>query len=228
MRRQDLETHRRIALGAVGMLAMLCSSSEVVLAAATGDGRMGPKVVSGEVVDQSLYALNRHIQDKYALDDMLAALTAPRAPDFAVAATASAAAPTIEETPEVGAFGYRIFDDSSLNNGLELFNTEVALRGTDLFIQVAMEATSKGEAFALAVRGAGLDEKMARYRQEMAEVTEGFGNPVRDSSTLETSIVALNERIGDQVVREIRLAAAVPPTDGTSFLNYAVAMAYSY
>ena len=55
-------------------------------AQASGDGRVGPLVFDGGALDQSLHALNHHIQDKYAQEDMLAALTEDRAPEFATAA----------------------------------------------------------------------------------------------------------------------------------------------
>jgi hypothetical protein len=203
-------------------------SSSALLAEASGDGRLGPEVFSGEVLNQSLHALNHQIQDKYNQEALLAGLTEPHAPDFAEAAVASAAVPVIEETPGVGAFGYLVFDDNSLNNGLELFNTEIALRGTDLFIRVALEATSKGEAFSMAAVGAVVDEQMMQYRQDLTAISEGFGDPVDNGSSLEASVVALNQRLFDLEQRENRLAAAVPPVDGSSFDNVMVAIAISY
>ncbi len=220
--------HRRIALGMFGAAAMVSMSSGMALAEATGDGWMGPKVVTSAVLNESLHALNHHIQDKYAQDDIIAALTQPREPDFAVAAAASAAAPTIEQTQEAGAFGYTIFNSQSLDTGLELFNTELTLRGDDPFIQVAPEANSKGDAFALAASSAGLDEKMVQRRLALAEAAEGVGDAVRDGASLEASVVALNRRMNEQVEREIMLAAAVPPVNGLSFTSVMVAMAISY
>ena len=70
--------HRWIALGVFGVAAMVSMSSGQALAEATGDGWMGPKVVTGQVLDESLHALNHHIQYKYTQDDILAALTEPR------------------------------------------------------------------------------------------------------------------------------------------------------
>jgi hypothetical protein len=212
----------------LGVVAAIGFSSSSVFAEASGDGRTGPSLFTGNALDASLHALNHHIQDKYAQEDMLAALVEPRAPDFAVAAVASAAVPTFIETSEPGAFGYAIVNDKSLNRALELFNTEVAMRGSDVFIRVATEATSKGEAFAIAAVSAGVEEKMARYRDESAAVTEGFGSTIRDGASLEYSVAALNQRMQDQVDREIRLASAVPPIDGTSFMTYLMAMAISY
>lgn len=208
--------------------AITTTSSDRVSAAASGDGWMGPKVFSGQALDQSLHALNHHIQDKYAQDDMLAALIEPRAPEFAVASAASAAAPTIEQAQEVGAFGYLVFDSRSLDAGLELFNIEFALRDEDLFNQVALEATSKGDAFALAASSAGLDEKMAEYRSELADAASGYGHTVHNDASLEASVAALNQRMHEQIEREIMLASAVPPVDDSSFASVMIALAYSY
>lgn len=219
---------KRMALSAIGATTLLGLTSGTVFAEASGDGRTGPAVFHGVTLDQSLHALNHHIQDKYAQDDMLAALIEPRAPDFAIAASASAAAPTVVANQEPNEFGHAVGDDASLDRSLELFNTEVAMRGTDVFIQVALEATSKGDAFAIAAASAGVDERMARYREASAEATEGFGATISDGPSMESSIAALNQRMHAQVEREIMLAAAVPPIDGSSFRTYLVAMAISY
>jgi len=189
---------------------------------------MGPATFNDEALNLSLHALNHHIQDKYTQEDMLASLIEPRNPDFAVAAAASATAPTLVATQDVTEFGAPVSGDASLNRSLELFNAEIAMRGTDVFIQVALDATSKGEAFAVAAASAGVDARMARYRDESAEVTEGFGDPVNDGGSLETSIAWLNERMRGQEGRETMLASAVPPVDGRSFMTFMVAIAFSY
>jgi hypothetical protein len=207
---------------------LITVSSSALLAEASGDGRVGPEVFSDEALNQSLHALNHQIQDKYSQETLLAGLAEPRTPDFAQAAVASAAVPVIEETREIGAFGYLVHDGSSLDNGLTFFNTEVALRGSDLFIRVALEATSKGEAFSMAAAGAVVDEQLMKVRQEMITLSEGFGDPVDNGSSLEASVVALNQRLFDLEQRENRLAAAVPPVDGSSFDDVMVAIAISY
>ncbi|WP_428607543.1 hypothetical protein [Sedimenticola sp.] len=219
----------RAVLGTICTTALLMGvSGSSVLAEVPGDGWLGPQVFTGAVLDRSLHILNHQIQDKYDQETLLAGLSQPRTPDFAEAALASAAIPVIEETQETGAFGYLVSDDSSLNNGLDLFNTEVALRGNDLFIRVALEATSKGEAFSMAAAGAVVDEQIQEYRLELAGVREGFGDQVRNGPSLQASVVALNQRIFDLEQREDRLAAAVPAVDGASFDNVMVAMAISF
>lgn len=218
----------RTTIGALSAAAFVCAASTAALAQASGDGRIGPLVFDGEALDQSLHALNHHIQDKYVQEDMLAALTEDRAPEFATAAAASAAAPTLEETALEGAFGYVVSDDRSLSDGLALFNAELALRGEDLFIQVAREATVKGDAFALAAAGAGLDAKMAARRQEAAGPGDGFGDQVAGDASLDASMAALNKWMRAHEAREVMLAAAVPPVEADSFARVMVAMAFSY
>lgn len=228
MNRQPITKPWKAALGAVCVAVLSTQSGGTPWAEASGDGWRGPETFSGEALNQSLHALNRHIQDKYSQETLLAGLAEPQPPNFAEAALASAAVPVIEESQEVGAFGYQVYDDSSLDNGLALFNTEVALRGTDLFIQVALEATSKGEAFSMAAAGAVVDEQLMEARQELIAAGEGFGDPVNNGSSLEASVTALNQRIFDLEQRENKLAAAVPPVDGTSFDDVMVAIAISY
>ena len=228
MTTDKFQIHPRIFSFFIIIAAIAITPFERAFAAASGDGWMGPKVFDGEALNQSLHALNHHIQDKYAQDDMLAALIEPRAPEFAVASAASATAPSIEQAQDVGAFGYVVYDSRSLDVGLELFNMEVALRGADLFIQVALEATAKDDAFALAASSAGIDEKMAKHRLDLAGPGSGFGDTVRDDASLEASVEALNRRMYAQVEREIRLAVAVPPVDDSSFASVMIAMAYSY
>jgi hypothetical protein len=207
---------------------LITVSSSALLAEASGDGRVGPEVFSDEALNQSLHALNHQIQDKYSQETLLAGLAEPRTPDFAQAAVASAAVPVIEETREIGAFGYLVHDGSSLDNGLTFFNTEVALRGSDLFIQVALEATSKGEAFSMAGAGAVVDEQMMEIRLELFATSQGFGDPVSNGRSLEASVTTLNQRIFDLEQRENRLAEAVPPVDGSSFDDVMMAIAISY
>ena len=228
MNTSGLNNLRWITFVSFAAATLIFGPSDQALAAATGDGWMGPKAFNGQALDESLHALNHHIQDKYSQDDMLAALTETRAPEFAVASAASAAVPTIEQAEEVGAFGYLVFDSRSLDAALDLFNTEVKLRGEDLFIQVAQEATSKGDAFALAAASAGVEEKMAQYRSEVTEAATGFGDTVHDDASLESSVAALNKRMHEQIEREVKLAATVPPVDDSSFASVMIAMAYSY
>ncbi len=218
----------RTTIGALYAGVLVCAASGAALAQASGDGRIGPLVFTGESLDQSLHALNRHIQDKYVQEDMLAAVIEDRAPEFATAAAASAAAPAHEEMAEQGAFGYVVADDRSLSEGLSLFNTELALRGEDLFIQVAREATIKGDAFAVAAARAGVDAKMAARRQEAAGPGDGFGDRVAGDASLDASMVALNRWMRDHEAREVMLAAAVPPVEADSFAVVMVAMAFSY
>ncbi|WP_260294735.1 hypothetical protein [Sedimenticola hydrogenitrophicus] len=225
---QPTSSAYRVLFGVVFTAAALSTPNSPVLAEATGDGWLGPQVFNGEVLEQSLHALNRHIQDKYSQERQLDDLTEPRTPDFAEAAIASAAVPVIEETLEAGAFGYLVFDDRSLDNGLVLFNTEVALRGTDLFIRMAQEATSKGEDFSMAAAGAVVDEQLARYRRENAGSVGGFGDPVNDGNSLEVSVAALNQRIFDLEQRESQLAYAVPAVGGSSFDDVMLAIAISF
>lgn len=217
---------KRITTTGITVLALLIGGP--ALAEATGDGWMGPTVVDGSAIDHTLIALNVHIQDKYRQDDMLAALTEPLHSDFANTAVATAHGPRVDYLPSRPPFGYEVSDGRSLDDGLQLFHREIALRGNDLFIQVAQDVQVRGDAFALAARGAGLDEQMARYQMEMIEIDNGFGNAIFDGLSLQASVAAINQRIKDQVVRETQIAAAVPPVDDSTFLRVMVALAYSY
>lgn len=228
MNKNPITRYGRAALKSICAVAVLSIFSNTVGAEARGDGRLGPLVFHDDVLNQSLAALNHLIQDKYSQEELLAGLSEPQAPDFATAALASGAVPDIEETPEVGAFGYLVSDGNSLDNGLSLFNTEVALRGTNLFIRIAQEATSKGEAFSMAAAGAIVDGQLAQYRQEMADAGEGFGDPVNNGRSLEMSVAAINQRIFDLELRENRLAAAVPAVDGSQFDRVMISMAISF
>lgn len=223
----NVRTYRAV-LGAIFATTLSTVPGGAVLGEVAGEGRLGPRVFTDNVLDQSLHVLNHRIQDKYDQETLLAELTESHAPDFAEAAVASASVPVLEESPETGAFGYLVSDDSTLTHGLVFFNAEVALRGNDLFIRVAAEATSKGEAFSMAAAGAVVDEQLQQYRQEMAGPSEGFGDQVRNGTSLEASVAALNQRLFDLEQRENRLAAAVPPVDGVSFDNVMVAIAISY
>lgn len=213
---------------ALSLSAAMCLSSGTALAQASGDGRVGPLIVDDLALNDTLQALNDHIQDKQIQDQMFAALTEERTLDFATVAVATAAAPRIEETLDVAAFGYSVDGDHALNEGLDLFNTELSLRGDDLFIQVARAETSKNDAFQVAAASAGIDAKMRRRRLELADANDGFGDPVSSDASLVRSIIALNDMMDHRDAREIMLAAALPPVKSGSFDTIMVAMAYSY
>jgi len=219
--------HTRLPVVALAAGMMVCLSVGATRAEATGDGWQGPYAFGDKQLDQSLQALNSVIQDKYAQEDQLAELTRVRAPAFDVAAAASASPPVFASEPEAGAFGLLVSGDRSLDYGLSLFNTELALRGTELFLQVARAETAKGDAFALAAASAGLDAKMERERADLAAVRD-FGDLIIGDGSLESSMAALNRWLREHEEREVRLAAAVPPVDADSFDNVMIALAISY
>ena len=126
----------RIAVSALGGAVLLSLAAGGAWAAAMGDGRTGPMVIEGRVLDESLLALNRRIQDRYAQEEMMAALVEPQNPGFAVAAAATAAVPTVQQVADSGTgFGQAVNDGPSLKQSVmalnwrmrELENREVRL-----------------------------------------------------------------------------------------------------
>jgi hypothetical protein len=212
----------------IGLAALSFTLSTPAYAEASGDGRMGPRIVTGDAFDQTLFALNDFIQSRYVQDDMLAALASPPSPDFVSTAVATASAPEMPYTIEPSAFGPSVNDDPSLNNSMDLLNTAMLERGTDLFLKVAEEASHRNLDFAEIAQSVDVDNALDRAEARLAADPSGFGDRVSDGRTLNDQVAAVNRHIQEFAERETLLGLAVPGVTGKSFDSFALAMLISY
>jgi hypothetical protein len=215
------------AASSFGAAALTLTLATTAFSEASGDGRMGPKIVSGQAFDETIHALNDFIQERYVQDDMLAALTAPKSQDFATTAVATASVPEMPREAE-NAFGVAVIDDSSLNDSVDFLNKQMASRGHDLFIQVAEEATRKGLDFADVAKAVDTNNALDRYLEQLAGAELEFGERVWNDRSLDGQVAGVNSHIQDFAEREIMLAQAVPDVTGSSFERFAIAMLISY
>ncbi len=199
-----------MAAVAAGITTGLLALSGAALAQASGDGRLGPHTFNDAALDQSLAALNLHLQARYANDDMMLALNeTPPAADFVAVASAVGDAPELRPVSGSAGFGIPISDGGSLNLHLASFNDEVLSRPDDLFVRVAV-AAAEGVTLGF---GDVADIRTAAAAPE-------FATPVFDDPTLDSYTAALHDQMFAFFDREARLSQAVPGVTGNSFDLY--------
>lgn len=201
-----------IAMAAAG-ISMLALGSTAVLAQASGDGRNGPRVFTGQALDHSLVALNDFLQTRYAHDDVMAALTAPAEADFRDKAVAVASAPDALTTQTRGGFDASISGDTSLDLHLAAFNDELEARGEPLFVRIA-----------LAVAGNGLDMTEAAGLAATTDDRMGFGPEIADDLTLDDHMLSLADHILEQRAKDLNLSDGSGAVTGLSFDRYGDAL----
>lgn len=199
-------------LAAAG-IAMLAIDATDVLAQASGDGRVGPRVFTGQALDESMHALNDFLQSRYAHDDMMAALTEPAEADFRGKAIASASAPEALTRQSLGGFDASISGDASLNLHLAAFNDELEARGDTLFVRIAM-----------AVAGNTLDMAQAAALSATADDRMAFGPEIMDDLTLDDHMLSLADHMLSLREKDLNLSAGSAAVTGLSFDRYGDAL----
>ena len=191
-------------------------------AQSSGDGFRGPTVFGDAALDQSLSALNSHLQARYAHDDMMAALHAPKPADFAEIAAGLGAAPEIAMGGEAE-FGPAISGGEGLDANLATLRETLA-RDESLFIQIA--AAESGKAAAFSEMAAAITARRAsRENASLSDGASAFGDLIADDASLNAHLDNLSVVIAEFSDREVLLAQAVPTTTGASFDWYVVALA---
>lgn len=182
------------------------------VAQASGDGRVGPRVFTDAVLNESLAALNGFLSDRYAHDDMMAALSAPPAKDFEATAIAVADVPYYRDDSGVSGFTGSINSGSALDLHLAAFNDERQGKGDSLFVQVARAAG-----------GTSLDMREAGGLPPVAGDVLSFGPSVDGDRALEVNLDVLSEQMVDRAVRDNQLSGDGAVT-GHSFDLYSEAL----
>lgn len=196
-----------------------------IAAQATGDGWQGPHVFNGRVLDESLIALNVDLQARYAYEDAVAALYPEPATDFVAVASAVSNVPEMAIRMADAGFGIPVSDDRTLMDSLMVFNTDVATRGDDLFLQIAFAESGKAMTFdeVAQITATHPEAELLLARLSGAGA---FGAAISDDETLQTNLAGLADKIFEFEAREERLAFAVPAITGDSFDTYVIALAY--
>lgn len=207
-----------------------------VSANSRGENAFEPLVHNGSSLDHSMTALNEAIEDQYAKEQMLASLVEPVSDQdrFETVAAAGNISTAVDGALDTSEFGPIISDDPSLETNLMVLNENLLLRGDDLFVTIAENASNSGAS----VSGAEFDYVAAildgvleaEGRRKAARNSHtAFGTLVRNDATLDNNIAFLNDEIQKRENREIMLAGDhSPPVTGTSFGVAAYAMAVGF
>lgn len=226
----------RYATPLLAAAPFLLAVSLQVSADSRGENGFEPLVHHGSSLDRSIRALNEAIQDQYAKEQMLASFVDPVADQdrFETVAAAGNTSSALNGSSDFSEFGPIISDDPSLESNLLVLNTNILLRGDDLFLAIAESASNSGAS----VSGAEFDyvaaildgflEAEARRETERGSHT-AFGTLVRNDNSLDNNLAFLNDEIQKRENSEAMLAGDLPPpVTGTSFTVAAYAMAVGF
>lgn len=175
------------------------------------DGRTGPAVFTGDILDHKLASMNDWLQDRYRQEDMLAHLDETPAADFVTVAAAVSETPLDPPRLAGGAFGPPVFDGRTLNLHLAAFNADLQGRGDDLFLRIATAAAGRAPDF----------EAVARDHRR---ITPDFLGLVQDDPSLDRQMDLLAEGLRHFEIREERLYRAAPAVTQDSFDRYTSAL----
>jgi hypothetical protein len=192
----------------------------------------GPIVQNDATLDGSMLVTNARIDEQYESEALIAQLQAPVVDQRRMAQVASATLLPSAAGPDPvdGEFGLGVHDGRSLNESLLAFSLERATTGGDLYIQIAEAASQPGreidsDTFTLVAAMLGDRWTVEELRHALDQAKSAFGTRVNDGSTLEVSLVALNQRLRELEAQEqVLTAQGQPPITGGSFDTFALAV----
>jgi hypothetical protein len=201
-------------MAAAASVAVACSfaTHTPVLAQASGDGWLGPRVFDDTALDQSLQAMNGFLQARYASDDLMASLNGePEQADFVTVARTVSDVPELTGIRVESGFGPAVVDGRSLDLQLAAFSEDQLGRGEPLFVRIALTA-------------GGLDfADVADVPPVRAEAA--FGPEIWDDRTLDEHMLALFDQMLEHAERNAALSVASPDAStGSSFDRYATSL----
>lgn len=215
--------HHKKALRPSSLTSTLLVAALIAAPAALAEEWFDLSVTGDISLGRSLTAMNEQLQLRYAEDGRLAALADPRPHDFATVAIVSSDVPSMPDTlleSDSRAFGPPVFDGATLNSSLDLLNYAIATRGTDLFLQIAADATQKQHTFATVALSIDTHNAVEQYQYALLGDSSDFGHGVQDDASLERSITDLNQLMNQAGLRNQLLAGAVPEVTGASMDRY--------
>lgn len=214
-------------LPAVAIAALAIGHNGAAHARMFEDGRIGPLVVNDEVLNGALKAMNGFLQARYQQDDMMAALHEPAQGDFAEIAAMIADAPAHQLEAVAQAFGLPIAGGRDLDRHLAAFNTDVLMRGEDLFTRLARAESAKASEFnqvAASLEGFNVLQDAVSSEQQLSD----FGPRVNNDATLNAQMRDLAVILNEFDSRDQIIAHAVPAITGETFDRYMMALAITY